>query len=206
MSDKILWSEFYRPKTIADCILPDPIKKMVQEFVDSGEVPNFIFAGAAGCGKTSLIKAIVNELDADLLYINASLETSIDVIRDRVVSFSSSVSLSGSKKIVLLDECLSEDEKIRIGVPASWKAVPLKELEHGVEYPVVSFNEETKELESDVGYIISDRMDDLFEVELEDGSIIVLNGKHPFMCEDVDGIIVQRTIEEGLTGYKVLKF
>lgn len=104
MSEVTVWAEHYRPKTIDECILPDAIKKMVKDSIASGNIPSFIFAGSAGCGKTSLAKAIAHDVGADLLYINASLDTSIDNIRDKVVSYSSSVSFDGNLKMILLDE------------------------------------------------------------------------------------------------------
>lgn len=99
-----VWGEMYRPKTIADCILPAAIKAQILAVIKTGNIPSFVFSGPAGCGKTSLARAIAHDVGADLLYINASRESSIDVIRDRVVSFSSSVSFEGNMKIILLDE------------------------------------------------------------------------------------------------------
>jgi DNA polymerase III delta prime subunit len=104
MEDFKVWGELYRPKTIAECILPTKMKQGVVDALASGNIPSFIFAGPPGCGKTSLAYAIIGELDAEYLYINASRETSIDVIRDRVVSFCSTVSMTGTQKIVFLDE------------------------------------------------------------------------------------------------------
>lgn len=100
----MVFAEHYRPKTIDQCILPATTKQMIKDAVSSGSVPHFLFAGTAGIGKTTLARAICNELDADLLYINASLETSIDVIRTKIVGFSSTVSFSGNLKVILLDE------------------------------------------------------------------------------------------------------
>lgn len=100
----LVWAEHYRPKTIADCILGEETKKMIVDCIAKNNIPHFLMIGSAGTGKTTLCRAIANEIGADLLYINASLERSIDVIRTKVISFSSSVSLSGGLKIVLLDE------------------------------------------------------------------------------------------------------
>lgn len=102
--NEFIWAEEFRPKTIEDCILPDRIKNDLKNAIASGNIPNILAAGAPGCGKTSALKAIANEVGAELLYINASLERSVDVIRNRVTTFSSSVSLHGNSKIVLLDE------------------------------------------------------------------------------------------------------
>jgi DNA polymerase III delta prime subunit len=102
--DEFLWSQKYRPQKVKECILPETIKTKVSDFVAKGEIPNFMFCGSAGCGKTTLAKAIANELDADMLYINASMESGIDVLRSKIQQFASSVSFSGGTKLVLLDE------------------------------------------------------------------------------------------------------
>lgn len=103
MSERV-WAEKYRPKKVSDCILPDTISEMVNSAIANDDIQHMIFSGPPGTGKTSLCYAIANELNADLLYLNCSLDTSIDNIRNSVVSFSSSMSLSGGNKIVLLDE------------------------------------------------------------------------------------------------------
>lgn len=102
--DNLLWAEKYRPSTLDDMIISDDTKKMIRDSIAGGNIPNMVLYGSAGTGKTSVCRVIANELGADLLYINASMERSIDVIRDRVTSFSSTVSFSGGPKIVLLDE------------------------------------------------------------------------------------------------------
>lgn len=99
-----LWCEKYRPQTIEDCILPDLLKKTFREFIDSGELPNFLFCGGAGLGKTTVAKALCNEIGAEYLFINGSEESGIDVLRSKIKNFASSVSLTDSKKVVILDE------------------------------------------------------------------------------------------------------
>ncbi len=99
-----LLTEKYRPTKIQDCVLPERIKEKVSEFVSKGQVPHLLLAGTAGQGKTTLAKTIAAELNADLMFINASKENGIDVIRNRITQFASTVSFEGNLKIVLLDE------------------------------------------------------------------------------------------------------
>ena len=104
MSNQYLWVEKYRPQTIDECILPDSMKKTFHEFINSGELPNFLFCGGAGVGKTTVAKALCNEIGAEYLFINGSEESGIDVLRNKIKNFASSVSLTDSKKVVILDE------------------------------------------------------------------------------------------------------
>ena len=99
-----LWCEKYRPQTVQDCILPADLKKTFSVIVATGEVPNLLFTGTAGLGKTTVAKAICNELDLDYILINGSEDSGIDLIRDKVRRFASSISLSGGYKVVILDE------------------------------------------------------------------------------------------------------
>lgn len=104
MSKQYLWVEKYRPQTIDECILPDSMKKTFREFINSGELPNFLFCGGAGVGKTTVAKALCNEIGAEYLFINGSEESGIDVLRNKIKNFASSVSLTDAKKVVILDE------------------------------------------------------------------------------------------------------
>lgn len=99
-----LWVEKYRPSTIDECILPDSMKKTFKEFIASGELPNFLFCGGAGVGKTTVAKALCNEIGAEYLFINGSEESGIDILRSKIKNFASSVSLTDAKKVVILDE------------------------------------------------------------------------------------------------------
>jgi len=99
-----LWVEKYRPKVIADCILPSAMKKTFTDMVESGEVQNLLLSGGAGCGKTTVARALCNELDADYIIVNCSEDGNIDTLRTRIRNFASTVSMSGNKKVVILDE------------------------------------------------------------------------------------------------------
>jgi DNA polymerase III delta prime subunit len=103
-TNQYLWVERYRPSTIDECILPDSMKNTFKEFINSGELPNFLFCGGAGVGKTTVAKALCNEIGAEYLFINGSEESGIDVLRSKIKNFASSVSLTDAKKVVILDE------------------------------------------------------------------------------------------------------
>lgn len=104
MNNDFLWVEKYRPQSIEQTILPESLKKVFQKIVESGEVPNMLFTGTAGLGKTTVAKALCNELDLDYILINGSEEGNIDTLRTKIKQFASSVSLSGGYKVVILDE------------------------------------------------------------------------------------------------------
>jgi DNA polymerase III delta prime subunit len=99
-----LWCEKYRPKTIADCILPDEYKKTFQGYVDRGEIPHLILCGSAGVGKTTVAKALCEEVGCDYLMINGSDESGIDTFRMKIKNYASSMSLTGAKKVIIIDE------------------------------------------------------------------------------------------------------
>ena len=83
MKEEFLWVEKYRPKTVSDCILPKGLKDQFQSIVDRGEMPNMLFSGTAGTGKTTIARALCNELDLDYIVVNGSEEGNIDTLRDR---------------------------------------------------------------------------------------------------------------------------
>jgi DNA polymerase III delta prime subunit len=99
-----LFVEKYRPQTIEDCILPKHLKETFTEIVKTGEVPNLLLTGTSGLGKTTVARAICNELDLDYILINASEDGNIDTLRGKIKQFASSISLSGGYKVVILDE------------------------------------------------------------------------------------------------------
>lgn len=104
MNESFLWTERYRPKTVSDCILPDRLKKPFQEYVDKKEIPNLMLTGSAGVGKTTVAKAMCDEIGINHLYINASENRGIDMLRTTIRNYASTVSLSGGKKVIILDE------------------------------------------------------------------------------------------------------
>lgn len=102
--EQFLWVEKYRPHRIDDCILPDDMKKTFKEFVAQGQIPNMLLCGGAGMGKTTVARALCEELGCDYTIINGSLDRNIDILRTEIRSFASTVSFAGKTKIVILDE------------------------------------------------------------------------------------------------------
>ena len=102
--EEFLWVEKYRPKKVSETILTENLKSTFQSIVDGGEIPNMLFSGTAGTGKTTIARAICDELGLDYIVINGSEEGNIDTLRGKIKQFASSVSLSGGYKVVILDE------------------------------------------------------------------------------------------------------
>ncbi len=104
MNEHMLWVEKYRPKTIEECILPDALKKTFQDFVNQKKIPNLLLSGTAGVGKTTVARALCEEVGCDYIIINGSDENGVDAVRVKIKNYASSMSLSGGRKVVILDE------------------------------------------------------------------------------------------------------
>ena len=122
MRDEFLWVEKYRPKTIEDCILPENIKKTFRDFLNKGEVPNLLLSGPAGCGKTTVAKALCAELGVDVYVINGSDEGRfLDTVRNNAKNFESTVSLSSDSKhkVIIIDEADNTTPDVQLLLRAS---------------------------------------------------------------------------------------
>jgi len=104
MLEQFLWVERYRPKKISDTILPIELKTTFQQFVDQKNIPNLLLTGSAGVGKTTVAKAMLEELGCDYIVINGSMNGNIDTLRNEIQNFASTVSFAGGRKYVILDE------------------------------------------------------------------------------------------------------
>ena len=104
MSKDFLWVEKYRPKTISDTILPDELKQTFQQFVDQDNIPNLLLSGGPGVGKTTIARAMCEQLNVDYIVINGSMNGNIDTLRTEIKDFASTISFTGNRKYVILDE------------------------------------------------------------------------------------------------------
>jgi DNA polymerase III delta prime subunit len=104
MREEFLWVEKYRPHKIADCVLPENLKNTFQQFVNDGNIPNLLLSGTAGVGKTTVARAMLDEIDADYIIINGSMNGNIDTLRNDIRNFAATVSFGGGRKYVILDE------------------------------------------------------------------------------------------------------
>lgn len=102
--EEFLWVERYRPKRVSDTVLPTELKAVFQQFVDQQNIPNLILAGGPGIGKTTIARAMLEELGCDYIVINGSMNGNIDTLRNDILEFASSMSLEGGRKYVILDE------------------------------------------------------------------------------------------------------
>ena len=201
-----IWVERYRPKTIDAIVLPEHIKEDMRRWKADGQIPNMLLTSKTpGLGKTSMAHTIINELNAEVLFINASLHSNIDTLRNLIQGFVSTVSFDGRPKIVVLDEadylnCLEENEEILL---SSGIHIKLKDMNEGEEYSVISLNTDTSEFEEDTCRVINSKVDDVYRVTLDNGEQVTVTKDHPFMVLK-DGNISTRTIEEGLDGFEII--
>ena len=104
MLEQMLWVEKHRPHKVEDCILPENLKTTFQEYVNRKEIPNLLLAGSAGVGKTTIAKALCEEVGCDYLIINGSDESGIDTFRTKIKNYAASMSFSGDRKVIIIDE------------------------------------------------------------------------------------------------------
>lgn len=104
LNDEFLWSQKYRPQTVKDCILPERLKTVFQDYVNDKYIPNLMLTGTAGVGKTTVAVAMCEEIGLDYMFINSSEERGIDTLRTKIKSYASTISFGGGRKVIILDE------------------------------------------------------------------------------------------------------
>jgi DNA polymerase III delta prime subunit len=122
VKEEFLFVEKYRPHKIADCILPDRLKQVFQEYVNQKVVPNLMLTGTAGTGKTTVARALCDEIGLDYLFINGSEERGIDMLRTKIKNYASTMSLHGGSKVIILDEADNLTPDAQLALRASIEA------------------------------------------------------------------------------------
>ena len=193
-----IWTEKYKPSNIDDIILPESLRKSIKEGLEKHDIPNLgLWSYLPGLGKSSLANVIANNENVEPLWINASLNKGIDVIRNDIHSFASRRSFDGRLKVVIMDECLDENEEVILIENNKEVPTKLKDLEIGKTYKCKSFNMNTGLFEDDTCEVISSKNDTIYQVELADGRTIKVTGNHPFIVRE-NGKFIQKSIKEGL--------
>jgi hypothetical protein len=189
VAQDMLWSQKYRPLTVADTILPEKTKAKFQKFVDDKNIPNLLLAGPPGTGKTTAAVAMLKELDCDYIMINGSMNGGIDTLRHEIASFASSVSFSGKRKYVIMDECLDEDTLVHVIRNGKKHKVKIKELDDKKDL-VKSYNIEKSKVEW-VPFTLMDKgLRETLEIDFEDGSTAICTPEHKWFVEDKNGKII----------------
>jgi len=191
-----VWYRKYRPRAIDDVILPKEMKETFKKYIENEDFPHILLSSPnPGTGKSSLSFSIVEDLNADVKVINGSQDNGIDTFREEVKHFITSGSLDDSKKIVLVDECLEENECIK----TPNEDIKLKDMEIGKIYECYSYNKKTNKVEKDTCEIISDNLEDVYEIEFNDGRTVKLTETHPLIVKTIDNKIIKKSIKDGIS-------
>lgn len=192
-----IWTFVHEPKKLDDMILTLDLKGKLRKVIT--EVPNLLLVGPPGVGKGTFVHILLKETGYDYIWINASDETGIETMRRKVKSFSTALGTS-EMKIVVLNECLEENEEIQL---SNGEYIALKDININDKISVKSLNLENGSIEDDMAQIIDDKIDDIYEVELEDGRKIKATKDHPFIVSK-NGKLLSEELENLTVGDKIV--
>jgi replication factor C small subunit len=191
-----LWIEKFRPKTLSDFISTSFTKGSLLSFKNKEEIPNLLFTGAAGIGKTSAAKIIVNDiLECQYLYINASDENGIDTIRNKVMNFAQTMSIDGKIKVIILDECLDENTLVTILRNGVEQQIPIKQLDQYNDL-VKSYSIVRDVIEFRPFYLWDKGEQEVYEIEFENDQKIICTGEHKWYVYDPTGVPIKMKLSE----------
>lgn len=189
-----LWVEKYRPISLDTYIGNEHIKGKIFSYISNNDVPHLLLHGKAGTGKSTAAKILINSIDCDYMIINASDENNVDTIRNKIKGFASSAGFRGMK-IVMLDECLDANTLITVLRNGSEQKIPIKDLDETLDL-VKSYNIDSNEIQWRPFYLWDNGLQDVYEIELENGEIVVCTKDHKWYVEDDMGnVIIVKTVD-----------
>jgi len=209
-----IWLEKYRPQTLEDVVGQENITERLESYVERRDLPNMLFSGPAGVGKTTSAIAVARELYGEswqeyFLELNASDERGIDVVRDRIKSFARTAFGGVDHRIIFLDEadalCVPPGTEVVTGYPSSPEIKKIENVSADGE-PIPSIDFKTNEVQSDKGRLVDSGVADFFEVELEDGREVTASLTHPFFVVGEDGKLVEKELQELAPGDEIAEF
>ena len=194
MSDRLssIWIESYRPKTLEDIVLSKEDREFFESLATKQEIPHLLFSGAAGLGKTSLSHIITKDiLKCDSLYINASDENSVEVVRHRITNFAKTKSFDGNLKVVILDECLEENTLVTVLRNGTEQQIKIKEVDENNDL-VKTFSFIKNRIEWRPFYKIDKGTQEVYEVEFENGEVVICTADHKWYVPDSNSTVPVR--------------
>lgn len=183
-----LWTERYRPSKLEDYVGNEHLKSKVAGYLESGDIPHLLLYGKAGTGKTTLAKLIVNSVECDYMIINASDENNVDTVRNKVKGFASSMGFKPFK-IVVLDECLGENTLVTVLRDGKEQKIPIKDLNEKSDL-VKSYNIDVNQIQWRPFYLWDKGEQPVYEIELENGEVVVCTEDHKWYVEDEFGKVI----------------
>jgi replication factor C small subunit len=199
-----IWNEKYRPDNLENLIIESSQKQKFQEYIDNQNIPHIGFFGKTGSGKTTLAKILIKSIDCDFLYLNATEDRSMDTIKEKVGGFASTNSFK-PLKIVVLDECLDENTLVTVIRKGNIEKIPIKDL-NDKEDLVKSYNEDSKSIQWVPFSLYNKGFQDCYEIEFENGEIIICTESHKWYIEDDNNNPIVVTTKDILEKGYILTF
>ncbi len=187
-SEHTLWTERYRPSKLDEYIGNEHLKSKVTNWLESGDIPHLLFHGKAGGGKTTIARLIVNSIDCDYMVINASDENNVETVRNKVKNFASSMGFKPFK-IMILDECLDENTLVTVLRDGNKQKIAIKELNEKSDL-VKSYNVNADQIQWRPFYLWDKGEQSVYEIELENGEVVVCTEDHKWYVEDEFGKVI----------------
>jgi len=187
IKDNTIWSEHYRPTILDEYVGNNHIKKKFKQYIEQNDPPHILLYGKAGTGKTTLARILTKNINCDELYINASDETGVDVVRVKIKPFALSVSMNDIK-VVILDECLDENTIIWALRNGKEIGIFIKDVNEKSDL-IKSYNIKTNQIEWRPFHLWDIGEKDVYEIKLENGEVVICTENHKWYVEDEYGDI-----------------